>query len=303
MLTFFLTWTAGSESIFLPSLRTNRGRHQGTRTYVWPDTVTIEFFLGIKFFLNCTNLPVHAKVMNIYSNTRHRSLKKMLEEYMLGERETYEKGFEFDEFYTSSFDDECHNHQYRKLDRLMLDQKSFCNKYVRWNFSRFCSKRIPMRYIADICAQVGKNNFRKYKKIHFNSTDLLKGFLSLNEFTMGVYQVKVGQVYENFQLCQLIIYHPNLFYSFQTIKHLFLEILPVFYNELIDLILSFFSFCESKKFLPSLDLQKCDLQKCENLGLDHLYTKCYRCGGGKEIQNIKLQKTPLITDVKILPFP
>ena len=303
MLNFFLSWSGGYQSLFVPYLSTRPGKYANTYEYLWPHSVTVEFFLGIKLFLNNTSFPANAKIMRKRGRIFKQSLSKMLQQHILSEHQNYENGFEFDDFLTPSFDK---FDQDRKMDRQILDPRSFCNKYVQGNIYKFCYKPIRMRYVADICNHVGYYD-HKYKKIQFNSTDFLKGFLTLQEFVIGGYKVKIGQIYENFKLCKLIMYHPDLFYSINTIKQLLLKIIPQLYNELLDLVLSFFSYCETNKFYPLVDSDSylcatLDTIQCENLALDHLNHQCYRCGGYQEIQNFRFQKIPLFIELKISPF-
>ena len=305
MLSFFLSWKGEPRSFFVPYLSSRRGKYPDTNKYIWPNRVTVEFFLGIELFLNSTNCPVYAKVMRKPRRTSKQTLYKRLQYHILSEHHTYETGFEFDEFLSSSFDKFS---QDRKVDRGILNFVSFCNKYVGNNISKFCNKPIRMRYVADICEHIGYSG-QRYKKIQFNSTDFLKGFLTLNEFVIGPFQVKVGQIYENFKLCKLIMYYPDLFYSLKTIKPLLLQIIPQLYNELIDLVLSFFSFCETNDFFPFINSDSntylcptLDTIQCENLAMEHLNNQCYHCGGSQEIQNLRFQKIPLFIELKILPF-
>lgn len=89
----------------------------------------------------------------------------------------------------------------------------------------------------------------------------------------------------------MITYHPALFYLIQTLKQLCLKIIPQFYNEWIDLILSFFSFCKTNKTVSPLEPET---PYSENLGLEHLYNLCYCCGGCTEMHDFELQKIPLL---------
>ena len=300
MLNFFLTWKKGSEYIFTSSLNIKSGKSIHTLKYIWPDTVTIEFFLGIRLFLEVSCIPVDAKVMRKYKRTEttKQSLCKMLKQHILSERNNYvERGYEFEDF-LSSRDLDVPNTS-RKMDREILDFSSFCNKYVRDNI-KFGVIPIRMQYIADVsrkfCTSFSKPNV---KKIQFNSIDLLKGFLSLNECTKWHYHVKVGHIYRDFKLCKLVVSHPNLFYSISTVKQLLLETIPEFYNELCDLIVSFFSFCASP-----VNVESIHTITCQNLALEHLENQCYICRGKEEMENVNSsqQIKVLSMNIKILPF-
>ena len=306
MLNFFLTWRNTSRCIFTSSLNIKSGKSIHTLKYIWPDLVTIEFFLGIRLFLEVSDIPVNAKVMRKYKRTEtaKQSLCKMLKQHILSERNSYvERGYEFEDFLTSSYFDVITNKS-RKIDREILDFSSFCNKYVRDNI--YIKFQIRMPYIADVSKKFG-NYFSKpkVKKIQFNSVDLLKGFLSLNECTKWHYQVKVGHIYEDFKLCKLLVSHPNLFYSISTVKQLLLETIPEFYNELCDLILSFFPFCVSTVApLASDSWKSTHTLNCENLALEHLQNLCYICGKKEEMENVNSsQETKVLSmNIKILPF-
>ena len=306
MLNFFLSWNTASSTLFISSLNssTKLQKHKTQNFYVWPYTVSLEFLLGIKLFLSCSDLPVNANVIRKSRKelkNNNKSIHKILKQHILFQEHIYQYGFEFDEFLTCAFDSFDFNGD-RKKDRAILDPLSFCCKYVEGNFYKYIHNKVKMRYVADVCKIRDSGQNVNFKKIQFNSSDFLEGFLTLNAFTIQSYKVKVGQIYENYKLCKFITFEPDLFYSNKTVKGLILESIPAFYKEIIDLILHFFPFCETDKVVPCLECNSCnqlDSMDCENLALEHLRNQCYVCGGRGTREFILKQQQPLFIKVKI----